>query len=571
MHLPESPDVFAHATWADVAPYYEALAAAPLTVDLVERWLGEWSRLEELIGEAAALAAIAYSCDTDNPTKEAAHLRFAADIAPKQDEQQVRLGRRLLDLGWDRADLGTMLRRLRTDAKIFREENVPLFAELEELETNYDKITGGLTVEWEGERRTIPQLQPFLKSRDRDVRERAFRLIADPYLAEQSRLADLFDTAYDRRQRIAVNSGFANYRDYVFTSKYRFDYTSDDCLRFHDAVEETVVPAVRRLIEYRRTRLSLDVVRPWDLSVDPDRAEPLVPFADVNELVDRGQGIFDRVDPELGGFFREMAAEGMLDLASRPGKAPGGYCMTLPFRGRPFVFMNAAGVPEDVSTLVHEAGHCFHGVLAHRLPFIWQRSTGMEAAELASMTMELLASPFLARPIGYYDPADVRDAWVDHLEDVLTSLAHIASVDAFQHWIYSSGDGGDRNARDAAWLRIRSRFETAVDWTGLESQRIARWYRQSHIFTAPFYYIEYGIAQLGALQIWRDSLADHAAAVTRYKAALAIGGTRPLPQIYAAAGAALVFDAPRMGELVTLVEERIADLRSSPHGALAAV
>jgi oligoendopeptidase F len=571
MHLPDSPDAFAHATWADVAPHYEALAAAPLTVDVVERWLGDWSRLEELVGEAAALAAIAYSCDTDNPSKEAAHLRFAADIAPKQDEQQVRLGRRLLELGWERADLSTMLRRLRTDAAIFREENVPLFAELEELETNYDKITGGMTVEWEGERRTIPQLQPFLKSRERDVRERAFRLIAEPYLAEQSRLADLFDAAYDRRQRIAVNSGFRNYRDYTFTAKYRFDYTPDDCLRFHDAVEGTVVPAVRRLLEYRRSRLGLDVVRPWDLSVDPDRTEPLVPFADVTELVDGGQRIFDRVDPEMGAFFRTMAGEGMLDLSSRPGKAPGGYCMTLPFRGRPFVFMNAAGVPEDVSTLVHEAGHCFHGVLAHRLPFIWQRSTGMEAAELASMTMELLASPFLARPTGYYDPADVRDAWVDHLEDVLTSLAHIASVDAFQHWIYTSGEGGDRAARDAAWLRIRSRFETAVDWSGLDAQRIARWYRQSHIFTAPFYYIEYGIAQLGALQIWRASLEDHAAAVSRYKAALAIGGTRPLPQIYAAAGAALVFDAPRMGDLVALVEDRIADLRASPHGALAAV
>jgi oligoendopeptidase F len=233
--------------------------------------------------------------------------------------------------------------------------------------------------------------------------------------------------------------------------------------------------------------------------------------------------------------------------------------------------MNAAGVPEDVSTLVHEAGHCFHGVAAHRLPYIWQRATGMEAAELASMTMELLAGPHLARPAGYYDRRDVRHAWVDHLEDVLMSLAHIASVDAFQSWIYTSGDGGDRDARDAAWLRIRSRFERGVDWSGLDAERIARWYRQSHIFTAPFYYIEYGIAQLGALQIWRDSLSDYRGAVNRYKSALALGGTRPLPEIYAAAGAALVFDAKRMGELVTLVEDRIETLRTTPQDALAAV
>jgi oligoendopeptidase F len=571
MTLPQSPDAFANATWADVVPYYDALASTPLTSESAPGWLREWSRLEELVGEAAAIAAIAYTCDTENPIKEANHLRFAAEIAPRQEEQQVRLGRRLLDLGWEEAEFTTVLRRLRTDAALFREANVPLFAEIEELETSYDKITGAMTVEWDGERRTVAQLQPFLKRPERDVRERAFRCAAAPYIAEHDRLAELFTESYQRRQKVATNAGFANYRDYIFQAKYRFDYTPDDCARFHDAVEETVAPAVARLIAYRKERLGLDIVRPWDLAVDPDRAEPLAPFSNVSELVERGKHIFDRVDSELGAQFRTMADEGMLDLDSRPGKAPGGYCMTLPFRGQPFVFMNAAGVPEDVSTLIHEAGHCFHGVAAHRLPLIWQRATGMEAAELASMTMELLAAPHLARPAGYYEPVDVRHAWLDHLEDVLMSLVHIASVDAFQSWIYASGDGGDAEARDAAWLRIRSRFEHGVDWSGLDAERVARWYRQSHIFTAPFYYIEYGIAQLGALQIWRDSLKDYRGAVTRYRQALALGGTRPLPQIYAAAGAALVFDAKRMGELVSLVEERIKELRAIPESALAVV
>ena len=571
MNLPSTPDALAHATWADLAPYYETLAAAPLDAANAPQWLREWSRLEELIGEAAAMATIAYTCDTENQEKEAAHLRFAAEIAPRQDEQQVRLARRLLDLGWDDPELATVLRRLRTDAALFREENLHLFSELEELETQYDKITGSMTVDWEGERKTVAQLQPFLKQRDRAVRERAFRCMAAPYIAERERLAGLFDQSYARRQQVASNAGFANYRDYVFSSKYRFDYTPDDTARFHDAVEATVVPAVARLIAYRRERLGLDVVRPWDLTVDPDRSEPLVPFQNVGELVDRGRTLFDRIDPELGQHFRTMAEQGLLDLDSRPGKAPGGYCMTLPYRGQPFVFMNAAGVPEDVSTLVHEAGHCFHGVAAHRLPYIWQRATGMEAAELASMTMELLAGPHLARPSGYYQPADVRHALVDHLEDILMSLAHIACVDAFQSWIYTSGSGGDRDARDARWLALRQRFEQGVDWSGLEAERVARWYRQSHIFTAPFYYIEYGIAQCGALQIWRDSLRDYRGAVSRYKQALALGGTRPLPEIYAAAGAALVFDAPRMGELVRLVEERIEALRAVSEDALAAV
>jgi oligoendopeptidase F len=259
-----------------------------------------------------------------------------------------------------------------------------------------------------------------------------------------------------------------------------------------------------------------------------------------------------------------MAAERLLDLESRPGKAPGGYCTKLSHRGKPFIFMNAVGVADDVNTLVHEAGHSFHDFATHRQPLIWQRSTGHEAAELASMSMELLAAPYLVRPDGYYTPEEARSAWIEHLEDIVVSLAHIASVDAFQSWIYTSGDGagGRADARDAAWLEIRARFERGIDWSGLERERVSRWYRQLHIFEYPFYYIEYGIAQLGALQVWRESMRDQAGAVRRYRDALALGGTRPLPEIYRAAGARLVFDVDAMRELVGLVERRIDELRA---------
>jgi oligoendopeptidase F len=267
------------------------------------------------------------------------------------------------------------------------------------------------------------------------------------------------------------------------------------------------------------------------------------------------------MDAELGAQFAIMADERLLDLESREGKAPGGYCTKLPFRGRPYIFMNAVGVADDVSTLVHEAGHCFHAFLAHEQPYVWQRGTGSEAAELASMSMELLAAPHLAAPVGYYSPTDARRAQLEHLEDVLVTLPHIASVDAFQSWIYTSGAGGDAAARDQAWLDIRERFERGVDWRGLEPQRVARWYRQLHIFEYPYYYIEYGIAQLGALQVWRRSLEDPAGAVAAYKRALSVGGTRSLPAIYAEAGARLVFDAAEMRELVGLVERRIEALR----------
>jgi oligoendopeptidase F len=262
----------------------------------------------------------------------------------------------------------------------------------------------------------------------------------------------------------------------------------------------------------------------------------------------------------------------LLDLDSRKGKAPGGYCETLHFQGRPFIFMNAVGLVDDVNTLLHEAGHSFHAFASHHQPFIWQRHPGSEAAELASMSMELLAAPHLLTPTGFFNRDEARSAALEHLEDILIALGHIASIDAFQHWLYASGEGDDADARDRAWLRVRARFERELDWEGLEEQRLARWYRQLHIFLYPFYYIEYGIAQLGALQVWRNSLADPVAAVTRYRRALALGATRPLPEIYRAAGAELSFDTGLMSELVALVESRIQALRAElpPAGRLSA-
>jgi oligoendopeptidase F len=559
--LPESPEAFRDATWDDVAPHYEALAAAPLARESAEAWLAEWSLLEELVAEAGTMAMVAYTADTRDAEAEARYLRFASEIFPKSDEQHVRLARRLLDLGYTRDDLEELLKEFRTDAEIFREENVPLHAELEEMSAAYQKITGGLTVEWDGETKTIPQLQPYLKSTDRAVRERAFRLGAAAYIAKRDELAELFDRMFERRVRVARNAGFDDYQQYVFREKHRFDYGPDDVARFHRAVEETVAPAAERLMAFRRERLGVDRVRPWDVAVDPENAPSPKPFGTTGEFTARAVRIFERVDPQLGEWFALMERERLLDLESREGKAPGGYCTKFSYRRLPFIFMNAVGIPDDVNTLLHEAGHCFHAFAAGDLPYLWQRGTGSEAAELASMSMELLAAPYLARPDGYYEPDEARRARIEHLEDIVVSLAHIASVDAFQSWIYTSGHGGGRDARDAAWLDIRARFERGIDWTGLERERVARWYRQLHIFELPFYYIEYGIAQLGALQIWRRSLTDPEGAVADYKRALALGRTASLPEIYRAAGASLVFDAGAMGELVAQVERAIEELR----------
>ena len=565
-YLPPSPSALARARWEDIEPFFEELAARQLDSDNITAWLHEWSRLEELVTEAAARAMIAYTIDTSDRDKEADHLRFSTEILPRMEERSVELARKLLASGFRTPELTTTLARFRTQIEIFREENVPIFAELEEHSARYQRITGSMTAEWEGVERPLPQLQPFLKSPDRSVREQAFRAASAPYIESRNQLAALFDQMYRLRTQAAHNAGFANFRDYIFPAKFRFDYTPADCEKFHAAIEQTAAPAVERVLQHRRERLGLDVLRPWDLAVDPYRRNPLRPFSDASDLVGKAKQVFDRVHPSLGREFQTMIDEGLLDLESRKGKAPGGYCETLHFHGRPFIFMNAVGLVDDVMTLLHEAGHAFHAFASHPLPLIWQRHPGSEAAELASMSMEFLASPHLAQPVGYFDTAEARSAWLEHLEDVLLSLVHIASVDAFQTWIYTSGQGGDARARDEAWLRIRQRFERGVDWSGLEQERVARWYRQLHIFMYPFYYIEYGIAQIGALQVWRNSLDNPTKAVASYREALALGATRSLPDIYSAAGARLTFDVDEIGQLVELVENQIERARGELPG-----
>ncbi len=565
--LPASPQALAKATWDDVRAVYDALAAVPLSDQAsIESWLADWSAFESMLGEAGSRAMIRYTVNTRDAEAEADHLRFSTDILPKAEERSVALQRRLLETGYTAPGLETTIRAFRTSSEIFRDANVPLLSELEEHSATYQRITGGMTASWEGKELPLPQVAPFLKDPDRAVRERAFRASTAPYIAAHDELALLFDRMYALRQQVARNAGFEQYRDYAFRAKLRFDYTPGDCERFHDAVEDKVLPALARQMARRREMLGVPTLRPWDTSVDLYGSGPLRPFATGTELAGKARAVFDEVDPAFGKEFGVMIDERLLDLDSRAGKAPGGYCDTLHWVGRPFIFMNAVGLVDDVMTLMHEAGHAFHAFAAHGHPLVWQRHPGSEACELASMSMELLASPELAKPAGFFSPEDHRRARLEHLEDIITVLPHVASIDAFQHWIYTSPDGGDAAARDAAWFRIRSRFEAEIDWTGLEAQRLARWYRQLHVFLYPFYYIEYGIAQLGALQVWRNSRRDRADAVRRYREALALGATRPLPEIYAAAGARLAFDSATIGELISEVEEEIESIRAGKAG-----
>ncbi len=561
--LPESPDAFADATWEDIAPYYEALATSPLDRSNVEAWLSNWSAFESLLSEAGALAGFAYSCDTSDPARESAQLRFGAQISPKAREQRIRLQERLLQLDYVRPGLETTIERFRNQMRLFAPANVPLFADLSKLETEWSKVNGAMTVEWDGEQKTPSQLLPFLESTDRAVRERAFRLRARPYIERRGVLADIFDRMYDLREHVARNAGFANFRDFAHLEKNRFDYTPDDCLRFHEAVESAVLPAVERLMRRRRDTMGLNSLRPWDLTADSRGRAPLKPFQDIATFIDRAGDVFGHVDPQFTSYYRRMAEADLLDLDNRKGKAPGGYCQTLAFRKMPLIFMNAVGVDDDVRTLLHESGHAFHSFEASSLPLLFQRHPGSEMAEVASMSMELLAMPFIdAANGGYYREADAVRSRAELLEGIILFFPHCASVDAFQHWIYLNDDGRDADTRDRKWLELRRRFEgTSVEWDGLEPERIARWYQQPHFFGSPFYYIEYGIAQLGALQVWRNSLRDPHDAVRNYRGALALGATKPLPELFKAAGARLMFDSEGMHDLVSVVEEELAKLR----------
>ena len=559
---PPTPDQFRQASWDEVRPHFQALVDVeldPHDIPGIERWLQDWNDLVIALSEAANQANVAYSCNTTDPELEAANLRFSSEIRPQAEALAVQLQKKLLATGYTRPDLETTLRRFRTDQELFREENVPLEQELQKLNAEYNRTTGGMKVNWRGEDIPLPRLNPFMLEPDRDTREAAWRLQFDPYIEQRDTIATIFDRQLALRQQIAANAGFANYRDYVFPAKYRFDYTPEDCFSFHAAVEQTFVPAVKQRFEVRRQELGLDTLRPWDLANDPEGREPLHPYQTVDDWTSRTEQVFAQVDPVFAEHFGTMRAESLLDLESRAGKRPGGFCTFYPYSKRPFIFMNASGVGSDVRTLLHEAGHAFHGFESADLPFSYQRIYGSEMAEVASMSMELLAAPYLRTSDGgFYNDADYARARVEHLEGIMELMPWVATIDAYQHWLYTDPAAVDRDARDAQWLKTWERFNPGVDWSGLQPERTARWYKQLHVFLYPFYYIEYAIAQLGALQVWRNSLHDQAQATADYRAALALGGSAPLPELFGRAGARLIFDTAGMQELVDLIQSEIA-------------
>jgi len=561
--LPRTADELMRWTRPDIQPYYQDLAARTLTVETVALWLSDWSRLSECVVEMQNRLTVATTVNTADAEADRRYTAFLDTIYPAAQAAEQRLKEKLLASGLEPNGFEIPLRNLRAEAALFREANLPLLAEEKKLITEYDKIVSAQTVMWEGQEITLLQLQPVYLDPDRAVRERAWRLAMDRRLADRQAISDLWAKFLRLRKQIAANADFGDdYRAYRWPQLLRFDYTPDDCARFHQAIEQVVIPAAGRIYERRRQRLGVETLRPWDLNVDPLGRSPLRPFETIDELQSKTSAIFHRVDPQLGARFDTLIREGLLDLDNRKNKAPGGYCTEFAAIRRPFIFMNAVGLHDDVQTLLHEGGHAFHVFESARLPYLHQMQVGLEFAEVASMGMELLAAPYLAAQHGgFYSDADAARARVEHLEQAILFWPFMAVVDAFQHGVYENPDTAfDPDNCDAQWAALWNRFMRGVDWSGLEQEIITGWQRKGHIHQDPFYYVEYGFAQLGAVQVWRNALKDQAGSVASYRRALSLGGTAPLPQLFEAAGAKFALDAGTLREAVGLMEETIARL-----------
>ncbi len=563
VHTPRSfvPAACDLGDWDALEPLFDRLEAAVAAADSAEalhQWVVDWGELSAALDEESSKRYIAMTCHTDNEDAEKAYLHFVENIDPKCKPRQFQLSKLFLDHP-NRADLPkdryeVFDRDMAVHVELYREENVPLETEESRLSQQYQKVAGSLTVTFQGEEKTLVQMGRYLEENDRSVREEAWKLVAERRLQEADKFEEQFSGLLKLREQIAANAGFANYRDYAFREKCRFDYGPDECLQFHDAIEKAVMPALRELQAERREHLGLDALRPWDLAVDPLNRPPLRPFETADQMSDTAQRIFDKLDGRCSEDYQLMRDLRLLDLANRKGKAPGGYQCTLSESRLPFIFMNAVGVQRDVETILHEAGHAFHALATRDEDIYAYRHAPIEFCEVASMSMELLGNEFLEE---FYATADANRARRNHLEGILSIFPWIATVDAFQHWIYTH-PGHTREDRSAAWLGLMDRFGGDVDWTGFEDARANLWHRQLHIFLHPFYYVEYGIAQLGALQVWANSKNDKRQAIADYHAALKLGGSRPLPELFEAAGCKFDFSAATVEPLTELVKSELA-------------
>lgn len=557
------PDTYADAldwSWADWQPHYQALLEDDLTDNNIRAWLMDWSQIARMTREVASRLSVAKDVNTTDEEAAAKYQNFMSEINPEVQKISFELNKKLVDSGIVPDGMEIPMRSIRAQIELYSEDNLPLFVKMSDLTLQYNKITGSQTVEWDGEEVTLQQLNKVLYKQDRDKREKAWRLMTERERQDRDELNTLWRELMALRKQIYQNAGLNDYREYAWKDRKRFDYTPEQAMQFCEAIEQVVVPAFEHMNEKRREKLGYDTLRPWDTSVDPLGLDPLQPYETTDEFVSTIQAIFDNVDPELGSYFTTMVNEDLLDLENRKGKRSGGYCTSFPISKRPFILMNAVGLSGDIRTLLHEAGHAFHNFSTADFDYMMAQRAPMEFNEVASMAMELLATPYLTEENGgYFSEADAARFHAEHLRGAISFLPFMACIVAFQHWVYTHHDlATDPDECDKVWLDLWGRYMKGIDYTGLEDFALNRWRQKAHVYRYPFYYIEYGLARLGSIQVFANALDDQASALKAYRDALKLGGTVTLPELYETAGAKLAFDAETLQEAVDLLEARIA-------------
>ena len=556
------PADFVITDWAGLEPHFKELTERKINdAEALEKWLQDVNELEAVVSEDACWRQIRMTCDTANKELEEAFNFFYLEIQPQIQPYSDVLNKKLVDSPFvsslDQDTYFTYLRNVKKNIELFREANIPIQAEINVLQQQYGQIAGKMMVEIDGKEFTLQQAAKYLEDPDRTKREEVYRKINDRRLLDKDSLDNLFTDLVRKRHQVAVNAGFENYRDYKFVEMGRFDYTPAQCEQFHEAVAQHVMPLVDEIFNAHQEKLQLDGLRPWDTEAEPIGIKPLQPFDGGQDLLNKSIACLNELDPFFADCIRKMESIKHLDLESRKGKAPGGYNMPLAESGAPFIFMNAAGQMSDVTTMVHESGHAVHSFLAHPLALNGFKEYPTEMAEVASMAMELFTMDHWH--VFFTDEQDLKRAKRHHLERVITIFPWIATIDKFQHWIYENANHTVQE-RTEAWMNILNEFSSsAINYSGLIPYRNIGWQRQLHLFEVPFYYIEYGIAQLGAIGMWMQYKQDKKKAISNYIHALSLGGTKTLPELYKAAGLSFDFSPEKIKTLMDFVRQELSN------------
>jgi len=542
--------------WENIEPYLINLKDREIkSSQCIENLIHDESRLSEIISETRARAYINMTCQTDNQEYQKAWTDFIENIQPKLSEYNDLFNRKIINNKYV-SDLSerynVMLKGIKTDIEIFREENIQLQTKLSILGTKYNEIRGKQTVYFDGAEKTFAMMAIYQENTDREIREEAWRATTSRIIQDSEEISDIFEEMIELRHQIAINSGFRSFQEYIFAAMHRFDYTIQDCLEFHDSIEYSCMPLKYNMNLLRKEKLNLAKLRPWDMSVDIEGKKPLKPFNDSEDLVNGCSRIFHSMSEELGNYFDLLEKNDCLDLESRKGKAPGGYQYYLQKSRMPFIFMNAAGTQRNFETMIHEAGHAFHSFYSGHLDLIHERDSPIEFAEVAAMSMELLTHPYWDE---FYEKENAERAREKHLKGIIQFMPWMATIDSFQNWIYGNPHH-TRAERKIKWLEIQDKFGSKIEYDGINKEedleKIAEisWQLQGHLFGAPFYYVEYGIAQLGALQMWKYHKEDRHNALELYKKGLSLGYTKGLTELFAASGLEISFSREHVSKLI---------------------